>query len=193
MAANGKVTTGFSKPYVALYAATGGTITYTSGQALARGVDVTISPETSDDNNFFADNILAETEAGRFTGGSLSLTVDGLLPAAERLIYGLPAAVDDWTAFGDSANIPNVGVGFIIRQQSDGVVVYVPVVLPKVKFNLIETAAATQEDSISWQTQSLEGTIMRADDANHNWKFLGAECETEAAAEAALKTKLGIS
>lgn len=193
MAANGKVTTGFSKPYVALYAATGGTITYTSGQPLARGVDVTISPETSDDNNFYADNILAETEAGRFTGGTLSLTVDGLLPAAEKLVYGLPAAVDDWTAYGDSVNIPNVGVGFIIRQQSEGVVVYVPVVLPKVKFNLIENTAATQEDSISWQTQSLEGTIMRADDANHNWKFLGAECETEAAAEAALKTKLGIS
>lgn len=192
MAAAGKVTTGFSKPYVAVYAAAGGTITYTSGQLLARGVDVTISPETSDDNNFYADNVIAEVVASEFTGGSLSLTVDGLLPAAEKLIYGLPTAADDWTAYGDSMAIPYVGVGFIIRQQSDGVVKYVPIVLAKCKFSLAETAAATQEEDIDWQTQSLEATILRGDDANRTWKFLGAECDTEAAAEAALKTKLGI-
>lgn len=33
--ANGKVITGFSKPYVALYAANNGSPTYTSGQPLA--------------------------------------------------------------------------------------------------------------------------------------------------------------
>lgn len=131
--------------------------------------------------------------SSEFTGGTLSLTVDGLLEAAERLIYGLPAASSDWTAFGDDMAIPYVGVGFIIRQQSAGAVVYVPVVLAKCKFSLKEDAAATQEDSIDWQTTSLEATIMRSDDANHNWKFLGKEYDTEAAAEAALQTKLGIS
>ena len=45
--ANGRVCTGFSKPYVAVYSATGGTIKYESGQDLARGVDVSIEPETS--------------------------------------------------------------------------------------------------------------------------------------------------
>lgn len=193
MAAAGKVTTGFSKPYVAVYAASGGTITYTNGQQLARGVDVTISPETSDDNNFYADNVVAEVVASEFSGGTLSLTVDGLLPAAEKLIYGLPTATGGWTAFGDDMAIPYVGVGFIIRQQSDGAVTYVPVVLAKCKFSLKEDAAATQEDSIDWQTQSLEATILRGDDSNRNWKFLGDEVATEAAAEAALRTKLGIA
>ena len=52
MSAAGKVCTGFSLPYVALY----NNGTYTSGQKLARGVDVTVSPESSDDNKFYADN-----------------------------------------------------------------------------------------------------------------------------------------
>ena len=193
MSAAGKVTTGFSKPYVAVYAESGGTISYTSGQQLARGVDVTIAPETSDDNNFYADNVLAEVVASEFTGGTLTLTVDGLLPAAEKLIYGLPTAgADDWTAYGDDMAIPYVGVGFIIRQQSDGAVTFTPVVLCKCKFSLKEDTAATQEDAIDWQTQSLEATILRGDDANRTWKYLGGEFATEALAEAALKTKLNI-
>lgn len=193
MAAAGKVTTGFSLPYVALYAASGGTITYTSGQKLARGVDVSIAPESGNDNIFYADNIAAETDAGRFTGGTLSLTVDGLLPATRKLIFGLPAATGGWTEFGDDMSVPYVGVGFIARQQSEGVVTYTPVVLAKCRFTLPTDSAATQEDAIDWQTESLEATILRADDANHVWKYLGDEETTEAAAEAALKTKLGIS
>lgn len=193
MAAAGRVTTGFSLPYVALYAASGGSITYSSGTKLARGVDVTISPESSDDNNFYADNILAESDAGRFTGGSVTLTVDGLLTATKRLIFGLPAETGGWTAYGDDMAIPYVGIGYIARTQSDGVVSYVPTVLAKCRFNQPEDAAATQEDEIDWQTQSLEATIMRGDDSNHNWKFEGKEYASEAAAEAALKTKLGIS
>lgn len=192
--AAGKVTTGFSKPYVALYGESSGTITYTSGQLLARGVDVTISPESGDDNIFYADNVAAETDAGRFTGGTVTLTVDGLLATTRKLIFGLPTADEaGWTAFGDDMVIPYVGIGFIARQQSDGVVTYVPTVLAKCRFNQPEDTAATQEEEIDWQTQSLEAVIMRGDDANHNWKFIGNDYSTEAAAEAALKTKLGIS
>ena len=192
--AAGKVTTGFSKPYVALYAESAGTITYSSGQLLARGVDVTISPESGSDNIFYADNIAAETDAGRFTGGTVSLTVDGLLATTRKLIYGLPTADEaGWTAFGDDMDVPYVGIGFIARQQSGGVVTYVPTVLAKCRFNLPEDAAATQEDEIGWQTTSLEAIIMRGDDENHTWRFIGNDFSSESAAEAALKTKLGIS
>ena len=48
----GRVCTGFSLPYIAKYAATGGTITYSDVQKLARGVSVSIEPESSDSNNF---------------------------------------------------------------------------------------------------------------------------------------------
>lgn len=58
MAAAGRVTTGFSLPYVAKYAVSGGTVTYSDGQKLARGVNVTISPEASSDNIFYADKVV---------------------------------------------------------------------------------------------------------------------------------------
>ena len=194
MSAAGRVATGFSLPYVATYANNGGTVTYSNGQKLARGVNVNITPESSSDNIFYADNQAAESAAGTFTGGQIELEVDGLLMAAERLVYGAPAAGEDgWTAFGDSAQVPNVGLGYIVRWMSDSVVTYQAIVHPKVKFDLPEQEFATQEDEIDWQTSSITATLMRDDTSNHNWKLESAEFATEALAEAALKTKLGIT
>lgn len=194
MSAAGKVCTGFSKPYVALYSASGTTLTYTSGQKLARGVDVSIEPESSDDNKFYADNFEAETDAGTFSGGTLSLTVDGLLQAAESLIMGLPAVDSDgWVHYGDSQEIPFVGIGYIARYMSDGVESYVPTVIPKCIFNQISDSAATSEDSINFQTQSLTAKILRSENANRDWRIRGHEEETEAAAEAAIKKMFSIT
>ena len=189
------VKTGFSKPYVAVYGASGGTIAYTDGAILARGVNVTVSPESSDDNKFYADNQAVESAAGIFTGGTVTLEVDGLESAAYRLIYGLPTAeTDGGVDFNDDMAIPYVGVGYIYRAQRDGVVKYYPTVIYKCRFNLPELSAATQEDSIDWQTQSLEATIFRADDAKHKWLWMHeAGFTTESAAETALRTKLNIA
>ena len=194
MAAAGQVTTGFSLPYVALYGNSGTTLTYTSGQKLARGVSVSVAPETSDDNNFYADNIIAETEAGKFTGGEITLTVDGLFPTAEKLILGLPTAgADGFTSYGDSQVIPKVGIGFVVRRQSEGVVGYQAVILPKAIFSLPSTDASTQEEQIDWQTQELTAKILRSDDANRSWKFVGSVVTSEATAEASIKTFFSIS
>lgn len=188
--ANGKVATGFSYPWVAKYSASGTTVTYSNAMPLARGVEVTLSPETSDDNKFYADNGQAESAASEFTGGTLSLTVDGLLTTAEKFIFGLPAAVNDWTAYGDEMEVPYVGVGYITRYMSDGVTTYVPTIIAKCRFALPEMEAATQEDEIDWQTESLEATIFRGDDTNRNWKFVGKDYSSESAALAALQSKL---
>lgn len=189
--AAGKVTIGFSKPYVALYNTSDGT--YSDGQILARGVSVTSDIEFSDDNNFYADNQAAESDAGRFTGGTLTLTVDGLQPAAEKLIMGLPMAVDGWMTYDDDQTIPYVGVGFIVKHMSDGVISYTPWVYNKCKFGQIPVDANTQEDEIDWQTQELEANIFRGDDAKHKWRQAGTPVATESAAEDALKDLLGIS
>lgn len=194
MSAAGRVATGFSKPYVAKYSNSGTTVSYADGMRLARGVNVNINPESSDDNNFYADNVKAESASGQFTGGTVELAVDGLFTAAERLIMGLPAAdADGWTAYGADQKAPYVGLGFLVKFQSDGVTSWVPFVMPKVVFNIISTEAATQEDEIDWQTQSLTAQINRDDSTNKVWKYLGKEYATEALAEAALCTKLGIT
>lgn len=196
--ANGRVITGFSKPYVALYTATasGGsyTISYSSGQILARGVEIQIEPETTDDNNFYADNVIAENEAGLFTGGTLTLTVDGLKDPANKLIYGLPAADDDdWYNYDNTQAIPFVGFGAVIRVQEAGVVSYVPIVLPKIQFNDTGMTAATQEDSIDWQSAELTAQIFRDESVKQTWKKLGEAQVSEAAAEAMIKSFLSIS
>lgn len=191
--AAGRVCTGYSKPYVALYSATGGTVTYSSGQILARGVSVSASAESADDNNFYADNVISESENGVFTSGELSMTVDGLLGTAEKLIMGLPASTSGFTDYDDDQVVPDVGVGFIARYMSDGVVTYVPYIFPRCQFSFPNVDAATQEENIDWQTTDLTATIKRSENAKRTWKKVGDPENTEAAAEAAIKTFFSIT
>lgn len=193
--ANGRVLTGFSLPYIALYSESSGTVSYSSGQILARGVSVSLDVNSaSDDNIFYADNVAAETVAGTFTGGTATLTVDGLKDAAEKLLLGLPAAdAAGFVHYGDSASIPYVGVGFICRYMSAGSTEYVPVVLTKCRSSMPNLSANTQEAEIEWQTQELSFNVLRDDSANHDWKMVGTALTTEALAEAKVKTALGIS
>ena len=77
MSAAGKVCIGFSCPYVGLYNANGGNPSYSKGMRLARGVNIKINPDVSDDNDFYADNVAAESDGGVFTGGTADLTCRG--------------------------------------------------------------------------------------------------------------------
>lgn len=198
----GKVATGFSKPYVGKYTNNGGTVTYTSGKRLARGVSVSIDPETADENVFHADDVAAESAAGTFTGGTVTLTVDGLLMETEQLVMGLPEPAEvsygegktvNAVEYGDNIDIPYLGIGFITRYQSGGVVTYAPTLLTKTRFQTPGTEAATQEDEIDWQTQELTATLMRDDTPNHVWKRIFEDQATEAAAEEILKSILGVT
>lgn len=202
MSAAGKVVTGFSKPYVAKYTANGGVVTYSEGRPLARGVEVSIEPEVGGDNDFYADNIKAESAPGKFTGGTCTLTVDGLLAASERFVLGIPepekvsigiTETVDVMNFGDEMKIPYVGLGFLVRYQSDGEVEYVPTILTKTRFRTTGTSAATQEDEIDWQTQELTADLMRDDTVKHNWKKVAQGFEAEDEAERVLKKLLGIN
>ena len=195
MSAAGRVCIGFSKPYVAKYSNTGTTITYSDGRVLARGVDVSIEPETSDDNSFYADNTTAEKDPGTFTGGTLNLTVDGLHPDAEDLVMGLPVADDaGWVYYGDDQKIPYVGVGYIAKYMSDGETTYEPTIILKTAFNQIAKSHATSEESINFQTQSLSARIYRSDDEKRRWKgYNNNEFATEAEAEAVIKARFNIS
>ena len=199
MSAAGKVCTGFSKPYVAKYSNDGGAVTYSGVMLLARGVSVSLSLNTTDDNTFYADNVSAETAPATFTGGTATLTVDGLLAAAEKFVLGLPEATNVEAGgsqvavshYGDGMEIPYVGIGFVVRYQSAGVITYAPVVLTKARFQQPGLDAATQEESIDWQTQELTVDLMRDDTTGHDWKLVGADQSTEAAAEEVLKALLG--
>lgn len=196
--ANGRVVTGFSKPYVAIYNANEGNPTYSGGMALARGVDVSLDIETADTNDFYADNVLAESAGNAFAGGTVTLTVDGLKDEARKLIMGLSteteltvgSATVKVQEYDDRQERPYVGVGFVVRYMENGVTSYVPYVIPKVQFADDGLEAATQEENIEFQTAELEATIMRDDSANHRWRRIAEAQTTEALAEAVVQAML---
>lgn len=196
------VTTGFSKPIIAMYSNEGQVVTYTNPKALGRGVSVELEIDTADDNNFYADNVLAETETSSFTSGSATITVDGLDNAAATAILGLPSPTaltvqsPDTTVqmqgYGQEMDPPFVGFGCVRRTMMQGVTQYWPFILPKVKFGIPSENMATQENQIDWQTQELTATVMRDDTAAANWKVISAEgMATEAAAVQAINAFFG--
>lgn len=197
----GKVCIGFSKPYVALYANNAGTITYTQGRKLARGVSVDLSVDTGDDKKFYADDGTAESATGKFKKGTLKLTVDGLHTSAEKMIAGLPTATEftvgsgtvDAYYYGDDQDPPYVGVGHIIHYMAAGTEYWTPIVYLKCKFQNVNINAKTMEEEIDWQTQDLNAILHRADDAKHNWRVLFEDQTSEDAAENVIKAFFSIS
>ena len=197
--ANGKVITGYSMPIVAKYSFSNNTISYTNAMALARGVEVSMDVDTGDATNFYADNTIAEAVAGQFNGATATLTVDGLKDAARDLIAGITTkgslVVDGKTVatavYDDLQVIPYVGIGFVVRYMENGVTSYAPVILPKAQFSPEGLEAATQGESVEFQTTELEATVMRADDTNHSWKVVAADQDTEANAVAVIYTDFG--
>lgn len=195
----GRVTTGFSYPLVAKYSAAGDKVTLSDAMVLARGVGVDIRVNTASDNEFYADNALAESENDIFESGTLKLTVDGLFDKANRMISGQQEPVEETfgekkiklTKYAADAQPPYVAVGVILEHKSAGKRLYTPVTLVKVKFKPADISAQTRGKTTSWQTQDLEATIHRADDGN--WKWVGEDFATEADAKAALNAIFGIA
>lgn len=200
MPAAGKVCTGFSLPYVAIYTESSGTVTYSSGQKLARGVEVSMDITTGDNNIFYADNVAAEIVGGTFQEGTVTLTVDGLLDTSEKLIQGITSStVSVGTAtitvysYDKNQSIPYVGIGYVARYLSAGVTTYVPCVVRKAKFQMPQHNASTEGENIEFQTQELTAALFRDDTANTIWFQFGADQATEAEAEAVVKELLDIT
>ena len=195
------VTTGFSEPYIAKYSNTGTTVSYSGGMKLGRGVSMSIEVESADDNNFYADDIVAETETGTMTSASATVTVDGMEPEVAAFALGLPAATQETIGespvdvydYDDRMNPPFLGLGVLKRVMLNGVQYWVPIVFTKVKMNIPSDEANTQEDQIDWQTQELEMTILRDDSANRRWKRVFERQTTKAAALNIITTYLKVS
>lgn len=199
------VTTGFSKPYVAKYGTAAGspTNTYSKGMVLGRGVEVSVEVDAEDDNNFYADNVISESAAAQFTSAAGTVTIDGLENDAAKLILGLPEATDfeietsdtvKMQGYGGVMDPPYVGFAYIRRTMMNGKTQFWPVIHPKTRFGIPSDSAATQEDTIDWQTQELSATILRDDTTANNWKITTEEgMDTEAEAEAVIKKYFNIS
>lgn len=195
-------TIGLSKPYYAVYSNTGTAVTYASGAVMGKATEANIEIETTDNNNLYADNAIAETDRS-FSGGTLTLSTDDLSQEVSKAILGLrEQALTDITGvtdedvseliYDDQQVTPYLGVGFIVKKMVNGVTMWRGIVLTKVMFSIPADAATTQGESIEWQVPELTATIMRDDTATHMWKR-EATFTTEAQAEAYIKNRLGIT
>lgn len=203
--ADGKVCTGFSKPFVALYSDGNGTPAYSNGMAAGRGVSVSDDVEKIENKIFYANNGAAENSGRKFNGATISLTIDGLKTSARKLIMGTPTATTKSITVGaetvsvsvdeydDRQSIPYVGIGFIMRYQEEGVVTYRAVVFTKAMFDIEPLSAETEGEEIEFQTTELSATILRDDSTYHRWKYDADDLTSEAIAEAFIKDVLNIT
>ena len=198
--AAGAVGTGFRYPTVALYGDKGAPGTHTNGRRLARGVSMSLSIQTAEGNVFYADDVAAESNSDQFSNGTMTLTVDGLLPESERMINGLPEEESvtvgnkqvPITRTGDDANSPNVGYGAIRVYESNGIELFRCVILPKVCFRQVGFDAETRTEQKNYQTQTLTADILRIDSGKRDWRWLGALYDTVEEAVADLDALLAV-
>lgn len=192
---------GLSKPYFAKYTNTAGVVSYSNGGSMGKAVSINIVTNTND-NHFYADNGIAETDRS-FSSGSISISTDDLSQAVSKAILGATenslssiTGITDTDAtelvFDDNQATPYLGVGVIEKHKKDGAYLWRAVVLHKVSFNVPADSATTQGETIDWQTPTIEGTFMRSDAATHPWKSV-ATFTTEAQAEVYIKHILSIT
>ena len=185
-------TIGLSKPYYAIYSNTGTSVTYSGCEVLAKAVELSVELDGGDTNVLYADNGPAES-ATQFSGGTLTITTDDLLPESVAPLLGLTLqavtneSIQTTTpkelVFGESQVIPYVGFGVVIKKQQSNVIKYMAIVFPKVQFSNPGVSAVTQGETIEWQTPELTATIMRDDTTTHNWcrcSLLDSEADAEA-------------
>lgn len=195
-------TIGVSKPYYAIYSATGTTVKYTAGGVMGKATEVNVEIESTDSNNLYGDNGIVETDR-QFSGGTITVKPDDLSQEVSKAILGLKEqevdSIDGVTdesvqelIYDDDQNTPYLGVGFIVKKKVGGVLKWRAVVLTKVMFSIPADAATTQGENIEWQVPELSATITRDDSEKHMWKR-EATFTTEAQAEAYLKNRLGIT
>lgn len=193
---------GLSKPYYGIYSATGNAVSYANGAVMGKATEANIKINTTEDNNLYADNGIAETDRS-FAGGTLNLNTDDLSQEVTKAILGLTETaitgiegVTDTSVkelvYDDTQNTPYLGVGFIVKKKVGGAYKWRAVVLCKVMFSVPADAATTQGEIIEWQVPELSSTIMRDDSETHMWKR-EATFTSEAQAEAYIRARLNIT
>lgn len=193
---------GVSYPVYAIYSNQGNVVTYSDGGVLGKATSVDLTINTSEDNNLYADNGIAETDRA-FTDGTLTVGTDDLSQDVSKAILGATVKalgeIDGVTdkdvselVFDDNMTYPYLGVGFVVKGQRQNIPYWRGIVLPKVMFSVPGDSVATQGETIEWQTPELTATILRDDTDDHVWKK-EARFTTEAQAAAYLKNRLGIT
>ena len=192
---------GASNPYYAIYNPNGGNPTYSSGGRMGALVEFNFELESTDNNNFYADNKVQESQR-RFSNGTVTVQTDDLSTDASAALNGVfPRAlgsIDGVTdtdvqelVWDDTQDSPYMGIGVIQKKMKNNALLWRAIILTKVIFNIPTDAATTEGEEIDWQVPEITGSIMRDDSAAHMWKR-EATFTTEAQADAYIRNRLNI-
>lgn len=183
---------GLSKPYIATYTASSGTVTYSSGKSLGMATDFSIVTDGKDPAILYADNGPAESVA-TFGGGTATLGVHKLTLAELTSLLGQDYVSSTGAEFKADVAAPYRGLGVIAMNVSGGAITYTAIVLYKVQCKQPDVTLVTKGESVEYQVPSLEFAILRDDTSDGKWMWMQDGFSTEAAAETALKAKLSIT
>ena len=189
----GAVSKGLTDFTVAKYTMTNGANKYSERMKLCAAATLGFSADSASDSEAeFENGDANESAPSIFNGGTLTLSVKGLSPAAAKFIYGLGTPdTSGWTDYDDTCQPPEVGFGFVKTVQYDGITAYQPIVLYRVVFQTEDMDFETLKKTINFKSQELKATVMRDLTPNHAWKSAGNYYATRSEAVTALNTKLG--
>lgn len=169
---------GVSKPYVAQYAWNDSAVTYSNGQLIAKAAEFSTTINSANDNNFYADNAVSESDT-EFSNGSGQMTVDDLLVDPAKFIYGLEqtqytpsgggSSQVQINQYNNAMTSPYCGLGVIIKIKNNDVTKWRGVILNKVQFTVPSESVQTQGRTINWQTTPIPFTILRDDTTKQGW------------------------
>lgn len=138
----------------------GQAITYKSGIVLGRMIGANVDWERNS-NALSADDMTSEDD-NSILGGKIRLNVDDLSDEAQVTAVGVVKDGDGEAAqyreVGEAA--PYGGVGYMRVRRKAGVTSYVAYWIHKTLLAMSNEQASTKDRQISWQTPSVEGTIM---------------------------------
>ena len=176
---------GLRKPYVAKYDRT--TKTYSNGFKYSHAVSFNITPNYAE-GSLYGDDVQVEYEK-EFTNAGLSLGTTSTPIQAASTMFG--HAVEGNKVIYKSTDEANyVGVGCIAPEKVDGVKKYVALIVLCAKFSDSAESFTTKADQLQFNTPTIEGSAIAADD-DGKWKITNV-FDTEAAAEEFVANYLNI-
>jgi phi13 family phage major tail protein len=163
-------TIGLDKLYYAkITEAANGEETYGTPQQLAKAISADLSVELAE-ATLYADDGASEV-VKEFKSGTLSLGVDDIGSAVAADLTGVTVDKNGVVISAAEDGGDPAAIGFRAK-RSNGKYKYFW--LYRVKFGIPATALATKGDSITFNTPTIEGTVMRRNkpdaSGNHPWK-----------------------
>lgn len=163
-------TIGLDKLYYATITDDGsGNETYDTPKSLAKAISADLSVELSE-ATLYADDGVAEN-VKEFKSGTISLGIDNLPADAVCDLLGVTKGEDGVLVYTGEDSSKYVAVGFRAK-KSNGKYKYFW--LYRVKFGIPADALATKGDSVTFNTPTIEGTVLCRNKADktgkHPWK-----------------------